>query len=139
MLMSIQHVPSRYTDTLPFEGKKEESKDSVFNRLIKMDTAAIEPLIGVLADTSLTKIANPCGKSYFRVGQLAMLIIHQIEFIPFMTVTGIQFDSFDCGAFPEGWLEYVQEHGAEFQRQYRTYFRSEQRQQDLRKYPKSAN
>ena len=103
------------------------SGDSAYEAVLRMDTAVIERLILVLPDTSLTQIPNPCGSGNFTFGQLAFLLINEIEGIPIASITQMQFDVLDCGALPHGLLEYVKLKGTQFQHQYSAYFHSSER------------
>ena len=96
-----------------------------------MDTSVIDRLIDVLTDTSATVIPNSCGEGNFTYGQLAFLLIDDIEAVPYFAVTHIQFDVIDCGTMPNGLLDYVKNYGSSFQQQLRSYFHSKVRQGKL--------
>src|SRR5215210_6750145 len=99
ILSKIKELPFKYTtthftDTLSI---KKKSRDSFYNSIIAMDTLVIPALVEIICDTTLTKIQNPCNKSNFTYGQLAFLLIDDIEPIPIALATGMQFDVFECG------------------------------------------
>ena len=134
-LAQIKRVPLSYTTEFSMEvATHEKTGDSVYESVVKMDTVAIEPLINILSDTAATHIANACENNFYTFGQLAFLLLNDIEMFPYMAVTNTQYDSFGCGDVPEGFLADLKRNGGKFQEQYRRYFHSENRKQDLQRY-----
>jgi hypothetical protein len=124
-LANIKRVPSHYTNQHQFAATSEKKPgDSAYQSVLKMSREVLEELIKVLPDTSLTQITNTCGNGNFTYGQLAFLLIDDIEDVPYFTVTNIQFDVFDCGILPAGLLDYLKTNGRTFQKQYSDYIYS---------------
>lgn len=118
-LANIKSVPSHYTTQHQFASDAERMPgDSAYQFVLKMDRKVIKELIKILPDTSLTQIPNICGNSNFTFGQLAFLLINDLEDVPYFSVTNRQFDVIDCGMLPAGLMEYVKTNGRTFQKQY---------------------
>ena len=128
-LANIKRVPLHYTSQHQLAPNTERKPgDSAYQAVLRMDTAVIRELIKVLPDTALTQIPNTCGNGNFTFGQLAFLLIDDLEDVPYFTVTNRQFDVVDCGILPAGLLEYVKTSGPTFQKQYSDYFYSKSKQ-----------
>jgi hypothetical protein len=133
LLSHIKSVPFWYTkDYNPTAKNDDEAIDSAYKAVIRMDTNVIVELVPVLTDTTLTAISNPCSGSFLTYGQLAFLLIDDIEPVPYALVTERQWDVLGvCSVLPNGFLEYINDNGLRFQEKYNTYFNSQQRQKLL--------
>lgn len=136
MLPEIESVPYWYTKDFQNQTKQEGAIDSTYRIIIKMDTNAIVQLKDILPSTTLTKIPNSCNGGYFTYGQLAFLLINDIEEVPLGAVTRIQFDVLECSFLAEGVLDYIKRNGQEFKRKYSAYLSSEGRRKWLKSFPK---
>ena len=133
-LLKIKTAPYWYSPGYTDQTQKIDKKvDSVYNRIIKLDTNAIIKLMDFLPDTSLTKIKNPCNKGFLTFSELAFFLINDIENVP-LSITNLQWDSFgECGTIPNSFLEYLKNNGTSFEKQYRNYFNSKQRQEYIKR------
>ena len=119
----IHSVPFKYS-------RKSKEKDNGFidpeyTSILKKGPRIIPSLITVLTDTTKTSIIDKCTGKYFTMGQLAYILIDNIERIPFALVTGISADVIrGCSYLADGVLYYVRYDGSKFQVQYRAYFYS---------------
>lgn len=117
---------------VPYDGKGEQPfvtfSDSAYLAIRKLDTAAIPFLLEKLTDTSLTGIANTCTSGQYRVGDIALFLINDIELIPYYTVTGTQWCLLgECGILPVGFMDYVARDRAGFYTAYRNFYYSDGR------------
>jgi hypothetical protein len=136
VLSSIKSIPHWYKKdyTPDSKGKNFKNVDSTYRVIAGMDSFAIIRLIPILSDTSDTSIPNTCDGGNLTFGQLAFLLINDIELIPLGLVTKTQWDAMgDCiEVLPYGFLTYLRTNGKRFEKQYREYFNSKQRQQYLK-------
>jgi hypothetical protein len=145
-LKNIQSVPFWYTpladdDSLwkTYQFNKPlplKDADSTYADIVKRGKKVIHKLIPYLSDSTLTIVKNKCDTGYITVGQLTYFIINDIEQIPLPLVTGTYFHTGggDCiTILPYGLLYYLQQDGERFEKLYRKYFYSKQRQQYLKK------
>jgi hypothetical protein len=99
---------------------------------VKPGVAAIPGLISVLDNKERSQCYDSCSQQYQTYGQLAFLIIDHIEPIPYALVTNRQWCIVSqCGYYPDGFLDFVDEQGKEFKRLYSEYFVSAERKQVL--------
>jgi hypothetical protein len=133
-LNRIKAVPYWYTvDNKKFKGKQKDFKSVDINYvdIIKSDTSIIRKLTNFLADTGSTEIKNSCDGGYFTFGQLAFLLINDIEDVPLFLVTKSQWDVLECGILPTGVLNYLKVSGDDFKVAYQVYLNSKERQDRL--------
>lgn len=139
VLSQITSILDRYKKGYKWDGKKERfaGADSTYRVVAHMDTVAIIRLMHFLADTTETTILSTCDGGRLTFGLLAFLLIHDIEPVPYFLVTQMQFDTlFDCGLLPDGILTYIKNNQVTFEKQYRAYCNSEERQRYLREQRK---
>jgi hypothetical protein len=140
MVSLIREVPARYSGSY-WEKKQVPpplTKDDIwFEAIVKYDTTAIPYLIELINDSSLTKVINLCTKQPYRTGDLATLLIIDIESIPSALVTHMQWCTWgQCGILPDGFLEYVHSDRQRFKVLYQSYYRSKERRRFLQSLKK---
>ncbi|MET0393708.1 MAG: hypothetical protein ABW019_11235 [Chitinophagaceae bacterium] len=97
--------------------------DSAYLVIQKLDKYAIPFLLEKLKDSSLTGIANTCTGGQYRVGDIALFLINDIEPIPYYMVTGMQWCLLgECGMLPAGFLDYVAGNRIGFYTAYRNFY-----------------
>jgi len=106
----------------------KEFSDRAFDFILAKDTFAIPALINLLADTSASKVKNLDANTYYKKGDLAFILINYIEWVPFALITSSQWCiCCDCGNLPKGFLQYVDNNRYDFQKNYQSYYTSEER------------
>jgi hypothetical protein len=135
-LNQIKKIPCTYF-------KKEISGnqfyDIVFNSILAQDTFAIPSLVNLLTDTTRSKVKKYDSNTYYKKGDLALILINYIEWIPFATLTQSQWClCCDCGNLPSGFMEYFGANRYEFQKKYRYYYASEERRKSIKQSLKGS-
>ncbi|MEO5943478.1 MAG: hypothetical protein ABIP30_08670 [Ferruginibacter sp.] len=129
-------------ETLPCSYIKDENSgrkfyDKAFDFILSQDTFAIPSLINLLTDTSVSKVKKTGTNYYYKKGDLAFILINYIEWVPFALITHSQWCiCCDCGNLPMGFLQYVDRNRFEFQRNYQSYFVSEERRKMIKEIAK---
>ena len=144
MISLIKSVPFHYTSSSQKDIKKlailNKLNDASFQMIVSYDTVAIPYLINKLNDTTLTEIYNSCSKNNFKIGDIAFLLINDIEQIPYSTVTNTQWCLVgQCGKLPDYFFNYLELNRLEFQLKYRKYYYSIKRQEFLKHEQSRAN
>ncbi len=104
---------------------KEVTIDSLYLNIIKDGKSAVPYLIRQLIDTTDTKIFSQFLKRYLKRSDLALLLINDIEHIPFAKITRMQWCiCCDCINFPVDFFQYFDKNRIEFHKNYREYFYS---------------
>jgi len=112
----------------------KEHCDSAFAFILSKDTFAIPELIKLLVDTSTSKVKNINTDTYYKKGDLALILINYIEWVPFYSITRVQWCiCCDCGNMPNGFLQYLDANRPEFQNKYVLYFRSKERRKNIKR------
>ena len=135
MVSLIATVPQHYSIPYKrFAPKSILSKQDGgwFNIIVKYDTAAISFLINLINDTTTSKAINTCSNSNYKIGDLAVMLINDIEPMPYATITNMQWClPGECGILPYGFMDYVNSHRKDFQSEYQAYYFSNERQDIL--------
>lgn len=125
------HCVKVYQDTLIIEITKI---DSAYNKILRFKNKAIPYLISKLPDTTRTNIYSQLFKKNLKQGDLALILINDIEWIPFSSITKIQWCiCCDCFNFPVDFFEYLDKHRTKFYLVYKRYFYSKIQKQKLLK------
>jgi hypothetical protein len=132
----IKDVPLKYKIANRF-GKPTPGvdirEDTWYGTIKSYDSAAIKYLIPPVADTTPTNISSACIPGIYRRGDIAVLLINEIEPIPYATVTHMQgCVPSGCGSIPEGFFLYISANRKHFQEQYQTYYNSNKRLEMLK-------
>jgi hypothetical protein len=136
MIGMIKDVPFKYKIANRF-GKPTPGvdirEDTWYGIIKNYDSAAIKYLIPLIADTTTTNISSACIPGKYRRGDIAVLLINEIEPIPYATVTNMQgCVPSGCGTIPEGFFSYISGNRLTFQAAYQTYFHSKERLEILK-------
>lgn len=136
MIRMIKTVPAKYnrqnTGPIQFPPRTAPTPDFWWDCIVHYDTSAIKYLAQRITDTTETSIPIECTTLNYRIGDLAILLINDIEQIPWAAVTNIQWCIFSrCSMLPEAFLEWVATNRAKFRSQYLTYWASEERREIL--------
>lgn len=128
----IKMVPSHYTGSYQQNFKKTKQLNSkgdpVFQSMVKYGAPVIVHLMDMLDDTTVTKLFNSCTNKNYTVGDLAFLLIDEIEWIPFALVIKMQWCTFRaCGSLPDYFWDYLRENRKSFKQNYQTYYYSKER------------
>ena len=131
MIAMVKSVPSKYVTVFADkrDANKFDQKEDVWYGVIKhYDTLAIKFLINLITDTTNTKIQNACTKEKYKIGDLAVLLINDIEQMPYATVTRSQWCLWSmCGILPEGFISYINLDRQKFKIAYEEYYHSKMR------------
>ncbi|RYG18389.1 MAG: hypothetical protein EOO07_09050 [Chitinophagaceae bacterium] len=112
-------------------------QDTAFNYFLKQSENAIPFLIDKITDTNLTTIRRKTSGGFYKKGDLAIILLSNIEFIPYYSITGIQFDiCCETGYLPVGFLSYVNEDRSRFQSKYINYYYGQERKKALKRNSK---
>ena len=141
-LIHIRKVPTWYTKDADYTSYKKRNNvtnatDTIYNAIVRRGKPALQELKNLLSSQVLSIVPNTCTEGYFTVGQLAFLLIHDIEHIPYAVVTRRQWckDS-ECGWLPSGFFAYIESEGIEFQKKYTAYLASKERKKYLKDNPR---
>ena len=111
---------------------KEVTPDISYLNIIKNRKSSIPYLIRQLTDTTDTEVFSQFSKRYLKRSDLALLLINDIEQIPFAKITQIQWCiCCDCFNFPVDFFQYFDKNRLEFYENYRDYFYSNRRNKKL--------
>lgn len=128
LVAEFNRIETIRCDYLKRQGSSKMISDKAFSYILAKDTFAIPTLIDLLSDTSPSKVKKD-STSYYKKGDLAAIIINQIEFMPFAKLTQSQWCiCCDCGGLPSDFLNFLDSHRLEFQKNYKAYFKSQERQ-----------
>jgi len=130
----IQEVTYEVSDPT----KRPRYHDSAFNYFLKQREEAIPFLIDKITDTIFTSIRKDSSGGFYKKGDLAIILLSNIEFIPYYSITGIQFDvCCDTGYLPVGFLSYVDKDRRSFQSKYNNYYYGHERKKSPKPNRKS--
>ncbi len=97
-------------------------EDSAFNYFLKQNTKALQFLIEKIADTSLSRVERKSTNEFYMQGDLAIILLSNIEFIPYSSITGTEWCSCcETGYIPVDFLSYLDSNRLEYQSKYRSY------------------
>ena len=129
-LNQIKAIPCSYIKS---ETAKPKFYDQAFDYILKQDTFAIPALISLLTDTSVSNVKNLGESTYYKNGDLALILINYIEWVPCALVTNLQWCiCCDCGFLPTDFLKYVARDRHEFKRKYQSYYTSIERRKSIK-------
>jgi hypothetical protein len=136
MVSLIKTIPEKYSthyNRNEIKSILNKQDDGWFKIIVKYDTNVIPFLINLIGDGTPSMAFNTCSNANYRTGDVAILLINDIEQIPYATVTHSQWCTFgQCGVLPDGFFYYTNAHRRDFQEQYKTYYSGKERQDILR-------
>jgi len=136
MIAMVKNIPAKYFTHLPDKtGLKTFNlkEDIWYGTISHYDTSAIAFLINLITDTTNTGIVNSCTKEKYKIGDIAVLLINDIEPIPYATVTSSQWCVFSsCSVLPDGFIRHVAMNRQKFKAIYEKYYYSDLRQDFVR-------
>jgi hypothetical protein len=114
--------------TLPEGTNKPVYKDTAFNYFIIQKTRVLQFLIDQIPDTSLTTIERKSTNGFYKKGDLAIVLLSNIEFIPYALITHSDW-CFCCetGYIPVGFFSYLDRNRLDFQLKYKNYCLEQER------------
>ncbi|MDO5970863.1 hypothetical protein Q4Q35_13700 [Flavivirga aquimarina] len=72
------------------ENSKEITKTEQAKKIIAFGENSLTTLAEFFTDSTLTKVKSECQERNLTKGEIAIIIADQIEFMPYLTLTGIQ-------------------------------------------------
>jgi len=102
--------------------------DAAFNYFVKEKRKVLQFLIEKITDTTFTSIKRKSTNGFFKKGDLAIIVLSNIEFIPYASITGEQWCiCCETGYIPVNFLSYVDDNRLDFQSKYRYYCLEQER------------
>jgi len=133
-LNQIEKIPCTYNRKSISE---KQSYDKAFNFILALDTFAIPSLIDLLTDTTKSKVKFLGTNEYYKKGDLAFVLINYIEGVPLASVSELQWCiCCDCGNLPTDFLQYLNINRFGFQKKYKSFYTSQERQKMIKQNPK---
>ena len=100
--------------------------DKHYKAIIKLDTAAIPVLIGLITDKTQTPVIDICSGENLTIGDIAYSIVAHIIPIPYHIVFGGQWDVItDCGPDGQGSWSFINDQGTLVKAKLEKFYQSE--------------
>ena len=109
-------------------------EDTAFNYFLKQKTKVLQFLIEKIADTTLTSIERKSTDGFYKKGDLAIILLSNIEFIPYASITGGQWCiCCETGNIPVDFFSYVDKNRLNFQSKYKNYCLEQERKKSSKR------
>ena len=132
MFLGITHPPNCVSYFNNSAINIEKTKDSSYFNITQNRRSAMPYLISKLLDTTDTKIFSHLLKKDLKRCDLALLLINDVELIPFSKITRIQWCiCCDCINFPVDFFTYFDKNRLQFYENYKSYFYSKKQNRKL--------
>ncbi len=106
-------------------------EDTAVNYFLKQGASVLPFLIEKIADTTFSKVERKAVNSFYRKGDLAIILLSNIEPIPFAYLTHMQWCICCEHAFiPEGFFSYLDRNRLAFQLAYKIYCIEQERKRN---------
>jgi hypothetical protein len=119
--------------SLPARTQKPIYEDAAFNYFLKEKRKVLDFLIQTITDTALTTIERKSTNGFYKKGDLAIILISNIESIPYTAITGVQWCiCCETGYIPVDFFSYLDRNRSNFQSKYKNYSLGQGRKKSLK-------
>ena len=127
---------TRYS--LPEDALTPTFDDTSFIYFLNNKENVLPFLIDKIADTSFTNVERKNTNSFYKKGELALIIISNIKDIPFASLTGMQWCiCCETGYIPVDFFSYLEKNRLSFQLNYKNYYLANKRKKSSKRFSKS--
>jgi hypothetical protein len=114
-------------------------EDTAFNYFLKQKTTCLQFLIENISDTTFTSIERKSANGFYRKGDLAVILLSNIEFIPYAAITGNQWCiCCETGFIPVDFFSYLNKNRLDFQSKYKNYCLEQERKKSSKRNSKGG-
>lgn len=107
-------------------------EDTAFNYFLKQKKNVASFLIEKIADTTCTNVERKSTAGFYKNGDLAIILLSNLTFIPYASITGVQWCiCCEAGFLPIDFLSYVDRNRLDFQLKYKAYYFEQERKKNF--------